>query len=115
MAPCVLTLAWNRNKGEMKITDSEVSSSTSPLTECKQHAARLGGRIEQQITQVPAETFLWGAFCSIGLSLTLRFFNQKHGALFVGQWAPTLLLLGVYSKLAQLHPEVPDKTDTELP
>lgn len=99
----------------MKMTDSEVSSSTSPLTECKQRAARLGGRIEHQITRVPAEAFLWGAFCSIGLSLTLRFLNQKHGALFVGQWAPTLLLLGVYSKLAKLHPPVPEKTEPEFP
>ncbi len=99
----------------MKMTDSEVCSSKSPLTECTQRAARLGGRIEHQITQVPAETFLWGAFCSIGLSLTLRFLNRKHGALFVGQWAPTLLLLGVYSKLTQLHPEVPERSETELP
>jgi hypothetical protein len=99
----------------MKITDTEVSSSTSPLTECKKNAARLGGRIEQQITKVPAETFLWGAVSSIGLSLVLRFFNQKHGALFVGQWAPTLLLMGVYSKLAQLHPEVSHPVEHDLP
>jgi hypothetical protein len=59
--------------------------------------------------------FFGGAVCSIGLSLTLRVFNQKHGALFVGQWAPTLLLLGVYSKLAQRHSWAQEKTEPEFP
>ena len=97
------------------MADYEVSPSTNPLTETKKRAEWLGASIEHQITQVPAETFLWGAFCSIGLSLTLRVFNQKNGALFVGQWAPTLLLLGVYSKLAQLHPQAIEKNEPEFP
>jgi hypothetical protein len=98
----------------MKMADYEVSPSKNPLTESKKRAAWLGAGIEHEITQVPAETFLWGAFCSIGLSLTLRVFKQKHGALFVGQWAPTLLLLGVYSKLAQLHSRALEKNEPEF-
>jgi len=40
---------------------------------------------------------------SIALSLALRLVGRKHGALFVGGWAPTFLLLGIYNKLVKLH------------
>jgi len=59
--------------------------------------------IERQTAKLPSDTFLWAAFGSIGLSLALRLAGQKHGALFVGQWAPTFLLLGIYNKLVKLH------------
>jgi hypothetical protein len=29
--------------------------------------------------------------------------RKSHAALFVGQWAPTFLLLGIYNKLVKLH------------
>ncbi len=59
--------------------------------------------IETQTAKLPSDTFLWAAFASIGLSLALRLTGRKHGALFVGEWAPTFLLLGIYNKLVKLH------------
>lgn len=29
--------------------------------------------------------------------------EKKHEALFVGQWAPTFLLLGIYNKMVKLQ------------
>ncbi|TWT97446.1 hypothetical protein Pla100_26000 [Neorhodopirellula pilleata] len=29
--------------------------------------------------------------------------NEKQKALFVGNWAPTFLLLGIYNKMVKLH------------
>jgi hypothetical protein len=29
--------------------------------------------------------------------------GKDHEALFVGQWAPTFLILGLYNKLLKLH------------
>jgi hypothetical protein len=59
--------------------------------------------IEEQTAKLPSDTFLWAAFGSIGASLILRLIGRKHDALFVGEWAPTFLLLGIYNKLVKLH------------
>jgi hypothetical protein len=59
--------------------------------------------IETQTAKLPSDTFLWAALASIGLSLGLRLTGRPHGALFVGHWVSTFLLLGIYNKLVKLH------------
>lgn len=58
--------------------------------------------IEQQTAKLPSELFLWAAGASIATSLALQAMGQKHESLFVGQWAPTFLLLGLYNKLVKV-------------
>jgi hypothetical protein len=58
--------------------------------------------IEQQTAKLPSDTFLWLAGGSIAGSLTLKMLGRHHDALFVGQWAPTFLILGLYNKLVKL-------------
>jgi hypothetical protein len=57
--------------------------------------------IEEQTTKIPSDIFLWAAGGSIALSLALKFLRKDHQALFVGQWAPTFLILGIYNKLVK--------------
>lgn len=59
--------------------------------------------IEQQTAKLPSDTFLWAALGSIGASLALMVMGQEKRATFVGQWAPTFLILGLYNKLVKLH------------
>ena len=59
--------------------------------------------IEQQTARMPSDWFLWAALGSIGASLTLQLMDRKEYANFVGQWAPTLLILGLYNKMVKLH------------
>ena len=59
--------------------------------------------IEQQTAKLPSDLFLWAALGSMAVSATLKIMGQKHTALFVGQWAPSFLLLGVYNKLVKLE------------
>jgi len=59
--------------------------------------------IEHYTSQVPSGTYLSLAVGSIGISLTLRLLGQKHAANFVGQWVPTILLLGLYNKLVKIE------------
>lgn len=59
--------------------------------------------IEQQTAKLPSDLFLWAAFGSIAGSLAFNMSKKAHAALFVGQWAPTFLLLGIYNKLVKLH------------
>lgn len=58
--------------------------------------------IEEVTAKLPSDTFLWLAGGSIATSLTLKLMGKDHAALFVGQWAPTFLILGLYNKLVKV-------------
>lgn len=59
--------------------------------------------IEQQTAKLPSDTFLWAALGSIGASLAFLIAGDQKKANFIGQWAPTLLILGLYNKMVKLH------------
>jgi len=69
-------------------------------------------QIEEQTSRVPSDWFLWAALGSIGLAMTLQASNKRESSLFVGQWAPTFLLLGLYNKLVKVAGH--DKLDSAL-
>ena len=62
---------------------------------------KVARRIEQQTAKLPSDTFLWAAGASIAASATLQALGKPHASVFVGQWAPTLLILGLYNKLVK--------------
>lgn len=57
--------------------------------------------IEEQTAKIPSDVYLWAAVGSIAASLALKLSGQSKTALFVGQWAPTFLILGMYNKLVK--------------
>jgi len=59
--------------------------------------------IEQQTAKIPSDVFLWSALGSMGTSLALRLMGKNQAANFVGQWAPTILIIGMYNKMVKLH------------
>ena len=59
--------------------------------------------IEQQTAKLPSDTFLWAALGSIGASLLMVAMGHEKKANFIGQWAPTILILGLYNKMVKLH------------
>ena len=59
--------------------------------------------IEEQTAKLPSDVFLWAAGASILGSLALKSMGQDKDSQFVGQWAPTLLILGLYNKMVKLH------------
>ncbi|HKY31992.1 MAG TPA: hypothetical protein VJV23_05600 [Candidatus Polarisedimenticolia bacterium] len=58
--------------------------------------------IESQTARLPSDTFLWLALGSIAASLTLQMMGRKEVSNFVGQWAPTILILGLYNKIVKV-------------
>ena len=64
--------------------------------------------IEEQTAQLPSDAFLWAAGAAIAASLILKTLDRHHEALFVGQLAPTILILGVYNKLVRQHGFAPE-------
>jgi len=75
-----------------------------PIAELRREhqEGRVARTIEQQTARLPSDTFLWAAFGSVGLSLALELSGKKHAAEFVGHWAPTFLILGLYNKIVKL-------------
>jgi hypothetical protein len=57
--------------------------------------------IEQQTAKLPSDTFLWAAAASMAVSATLQLMGNRQASVFVGQWAPTLLIFGLYNKLVK--------------
>jgi hypothetical protein len=62
----------------------------------------LAKEIENQTAKLPSDLFLWAAIGSMATSLALRLAGESHKSLFVGQWAPTFLILGLYNKLVKV-------------
>lgn len=87
------------------------NTTATPITERIHHTeGPVAKAIERQTAKLPSDTFLWAAFASIALSLVLRATDRRDDAIFVGHWAPTLLLLGLYNKLVKLFGS--DRGDT---
>ncbi len=59
--------------------------------------------IESQTSKIPSDGYLTAAIVSMIGSATLRLMGKDNWALFVGQWAPTFLVLGVYNKMVKQH------------
>jgi len=85
----------NSHVGGEDMENQQVSSSQSESIQNIQWAGR---SISSKVEGLSPDLFLTGAAVSIGLSLLLRGTGRHHDAQFVGQWAPTLLLLGLYTR-----------------
>ena len=59
--------------------------------------------IEKQTAKLPSDTFLWAAVGAMALSAGLQIAGKKHASLFFGQWAPSILIMGLYNKLVKVE------------
>jgi hypothetical protein len=59
--------------------------------------------IESQTAKIPSGTYLSVAIVAMVGSAALMLFGQRNLANFVGQWAPTILIMGLYNKLVKLE------------
>ncbi len=82
--------------------DDVLHSNPETAPRIERREGRLARTIEQQTAKLPSDVFLWSAAGSIGGSLALMAMGQEKKALFVGQWAPTFLILGLYNKMVKL-------------
>lgn len=87
----------------MSSTSSYLSAGQQGVAPGQHEEGTLTKQIEYYTSQVPSGTYLSVALGSMGLSLALRLAGQKQAANFVGQWVPTILILGLYNKLVKLE------------
>ncbi len=58
--------------------------------------------IETKTSKIPSDAFLWAAAGAMVASAALQFTKRKQLSNFVGQWAPAILILGLYNKLVKV-------------
>jgi hypothetical protein len=69
-------------------------------------------RLESATSRLPSDVWLWASVGSMLVSLGLQLSGNrktKDVSNFIGQWAPTLLILGLYNKLVKVAGH--DRTD----
>jgi hypothetical protein len=62
---------------------------------------RYTSEIEKRTSRVPSGTYLAAAISSMAASAILKIVGKDNWALFVGQWAPAFLIMGVYNKVVK--------------
>lgn len=72
------------------------------LREQEHREGMIARGIEEQTSKLPSDTFLWIAGGAILGSLALQVMGRKEESNFVGQWAPTILILGLYNKMVKV-------------
>jgi len=100
-------MRWNREVTESVQEEEKVMTETATrfahASESAQHREGVVARsIEHQTAKLPSDLFLWAAGGSIAGSLCLQMMGKQHESLFVGQWAPTFLILGLYNKIVKV-------------
>ncbi len=61
--------------------------------------------IESKTSKLPSDVWLWASVASMLVSLGLQLSGQKKTkqvSNFIGQWAPTLLIFGLYNKIVKV-------------
>lgn len=61
------------------------------------------GTLEAQTAKIPSSGYLAFALGSMAASAILKAVGKNDWSLFVGQWAPAFLIIGVYNKLVKQH------------
>jgi hypothetical protein len=73
----------------------------SQMDRSQQTEGSVARTIESQTAKLPSDWFLWAALGSMVASASLQISGKHHASLFVGQWAPSILIMGLYNKLVK--------------
>jgi hypothetical protein len=81
----------------------ETMQTNKPASNGGQHAeGKATKAIEQRTAALPSGTFLALAGGAIAAALALKLLGRHSTANFVGEWAPTFLMLGIYNKIVKV-------------
>ena len=57
--------------------------------------------LEHQAAKIPSDVFLFSGLGAMVASFALELADRPRASRFVGMWAPTLLIMGVYNKIVK--------------
>jgi hypothetical protein len=75
---------------------------TGTMFKSKHREGVIARGIEAQTAKLPSDLFLWAGVGSVIGALALKAMGREKDANFVGQWVPTLLILGLYNKVVKV-------------
>lgn len=81
--------------------DREDAYDPAPLVRDEHQEPTFTRLLEQQTARIPSHWFLFSAFAAMAASLGLEIAGRRRWSRFVGMWAPSLLITGVYNKLVK--------------
>jgi hypothetical protein len=71
--------------------------------EAVQHReGRVARAIEKQTAKLPSDLFLWLGLGAIAGSVAFQVAGKREVGNFIGEWVPTILILGLYNKLVKV-------------
>jgi hypothetical protein len=69
----------------------------------KKQEGKVTKRIEEQTAKVPSLTYMGLAVGSMIASAACMLTGRKQLANFIGQWVPSLLIIGLYNKVVKVE------------
>ncbi|WP_434044800.1 MULTISPECIES: hypothetical protein [Sorangium] len=79
-------------------------TTTEPMMQKEE--GKVTTKIEERTAKVPSGAYLGLAIGSMVLSAGFMLAGKKQIANFVGQWVPSLLVIGLYNKLVKIEHEI---------
>jgi CBS domain containing-hemolysin-like protein len=70
------------------------------------HEGKVTKKLEEQTARVPSLTYMGLAVGSMIASAVCMATGRRQLAQFIGQWVPSLLIIGVYNKLVKAEHEL---------
>jgi len=71
--------------------------------DASRHEGPVTKAIEKLTAALPSSTWLVFAGASLIGAIALKAARRNHASLFIGQWVPTFLILGLYNKLVKVE------------
>ena len=72
----------------------------------QKYEGRVTARIEEKTAQLPSGAYLGLAVGSMIASALLQASGKRHAAIFIGQWVPSILVIGLYNKVVKIEQEL---------
>jgi hypothetical protein len=81
-------------------------ATTFDATTTPKEEGKLTTKIEERTGRLPSGAYLGLAIGSMAVSAGFMLAGRKHIANFIGQWVPSLLVIGLYNKLVKVEHEL---------
>ncbi len=84
-----------------QLKDNAMDAKDDVLEKVQAGTEKVNELVEKTASVTPSLLFAGAALLSIAASLILQLRGRRHWSLFVGHWAPTFLLFGLYNKASK--------------
>lgn len=88
-------------------TSSEIGMHPEKL----RHEGKVTAKLEERTSRIPSGTYLGLAIGSMIASAAFQLAGKRETANFIGQWVPSLLVIGMYNKLVKIEHELFERFD----